>query len=114
MKRGHKPKFEVSPKIAAIHRLTDDGASSNATIRKRIALIAAERNLDPSETQALMKGRWLKLYHLGQFAEKHHLRLDWLISGNLKAHPRGPVGTLHEAPTPNGQKAEPPASLIGV
>jgi hypothetical protein len=57
MKRGRKPKPELSPELAAISRLSKDGASSNAAIRKRIALIAAERNLDPSETRALMTGR---------------------------------------------------------
>jgi hypothetical protein len=91
MKRGSKPKPELSPKIAAIRRLTDDGASSNATIRKRIALIAAERKLDPLETKALMKRRWLTTYHLCQFAKKHHLSASWLIHGELKAHPRGTV-----------------------
>jgi hypothetical protein len=44
MKRGNKTKPEVSPAVAAISRLTKDGASSNATIRKRIAFVAAERN----------------------------------------------------------------------
>ena len=84
MKRGRKPKPELSPKIAAIHRLTKDGASSNATIRRRIALIAAERKLDASETKALMKGRWLTTFHLCQFAEKHSLSVSWLIHGDLK------------------------------
>jgi hypothetical protein len=83
MKR--KPKPELSPGLAAYHRLTNDGASSNATIRRRIALVAAERNLNPSETKALMKGRRISLFLLGQFAKKHHLHLDWLISGDLKA-----------------------------
>ena len=86
MKRGRKPK--LSPELAACDRLANDGAGSNATIRKRIALIAAERKLDPSETEALMKGRWLRTFHLRQFAEKHNLRADWLICGDLKAHPR--------------------------
>jgi hypothetical protein len=84
MKRGRKPKPEVSPELAACDRLTDDGASSNATIRKRIALIAAERKLDPSETMAMMKGRWLRTFDLRQFAKKHHLSVDWLIFGDLK------------------------------
>jgi hypothetical protein len=95
MKRGRKPKPELSPKIAAIHRLTADGASSNATIRKRIALIAAERNLDPSKTKALMKGRWLRLRHLCQFAEKHNLSPHWLVSGDLRSHPRGTAPRPH-------------------
>ena len=95
MKRGRKPKPELSPKIAAIHRLTADGASSNATIRKWIALIAAERNLDPSKTKALMKGRWLRLRHLCQFAEKHNLSPHWLVSGDLRSHPRGTAPRPH-------------------
>jgi len=91
MKRGRKPKPELSPKIAAIHRLTADGASSNATIRKRIALIVAERNLDPPK--ALMKGRWLRLRHPCQFAEKHNPH--WLVSGDLRSHPRGTAPRPH-------------------
>ena len=84
MKRGRKPKPELSPKIAAIHRLNEDGATTNAAIRRRIALIAAERKLDASETKALMKGRWLTTFHLCQFAKKHSLSVDWLIFGELK------------------------------
>ena len=71
--------------------MNEDGATTNAAIRRRIALIAAERKLDPSETEALMKGRWLRTFHLRQFAKKHNLRADWLICGELKAHPRGAV-----------------------
>ena len=56
MKR--KPKPELSAELVALGRLIDDGASSNAAVRRRIALIAAERKLHPSETAALMKGRW--------------------------------------------------------
>src|SRR5882757_7127049 len=84
MKRGRKPKPEVSPELAAMERLVDDGASSNASIRKRVALIAAERKLDPSETMAMMKGRWLRTFDLCQFAKKYHLSADWLIFGDLK------------------------------
>ena len=85
MKRGSNPKPELSPEIAAIERLTENGASSNAAVRKRIVLIAAERKLDPSETEALMKGRWLRTFHLCQFAKKHHLSVDWLISAGTVA-----------------------------
>src|ERR1700686_4117453 len=122
MKRGRKPKPELSPEIAACDRLTEDGASSKAAIRKRIALIAAERKLDPSETEELMKGRWLRTFHLRQFAKKHHLSVDWLIFGDLKgllrtvAVPPDPnpdrvccnpaMGARHEAPAPIDQKAQ--------
>jgi hypothetical protein len=95
MKRGRKTKPEVSPELAAIERLVDDGASSNATIRKRIALIAAERKLDPSETMAMMKGRWLRTFDLWQFAKKYHLSADWLIFGDLK----GLLRTVRGCPT---------------
>jgi hypothetical protein len=84
MKRGRKPNPELAPKIAAIHRLNEDGATTNAAIRRRIALIAAERKLDASETKALMEGRWLTTYHLCQLAKKHHLSVSWLIHGDLK------------------------------
>ena len=53
--------------------------------RRRIALIAAERNLDASETNAR---RWLTISHLGQFAVKHHVGVDGLISGDLKGRLR--------------------------
>jgi hypothetical protein len=95
MKRGRKPKPELSPKIAAIHRLNEDGATTNAAIRRRIALIAAERKLDASETKALMKGRWLTTYHLCQFAKKHHLSASWLIHGDL----RGLLDTVRGCPS---------------
>jgi hypothetical protein len=84
MKRDPKPKPELSPKIVALNRLSKDGASSDAATRRRIAVIAVERNLNPSETKALMKGRRISLFLLGQFAEKHHLSVDWLIGGDLK------------------------------
>jgi hypothetical protein len=95
MKRGCKPKPEVSPEIAAMERLVDDGSCSNAAIRKRIALIAAERKLDPSETMAMMKGRWLRTFDLCQFAKKYHLGADWLIFGDLK----GLLRTVRGCPT---------------
>ena len=45
MKRGRKPNPELSPEMDAHDRLTKDGASSNGAVRRRIALIAAERKL---------------------------------------------------------------------
>jgi hypothetical protein len=107
MKRGRKPKPEVSPEIAACQRLTDDGSCSNAAIRKRIALIAAERKLDASETKALMKGRWLTTFHLCQFAKKHHLSVSWLIHGDLK----GLLDTVRGCPSrpePRPRALQPP------
>jgi hypothetical protein len=31
-----------------------------------------------------MKGRWLRTFHLRQFAKKYHVSVDWLIDGDLK------------------------------
>jgi hypothetical protein len=53
-------------KRKAHQRLNKDGASSNAMVRRRIALIAAERKLEPLETAALMKGRYIPLRPLGR------------------------------------------------
>jgi hypothetical protein len=100
MKRTRKPKPELSPAIAALKRLNKDGACSNAAVRQRIALIAAERQLPPSETATLTKGRNIPLMPLGQFAEKHHLSVDWLIGDDLKAHPRGSPSRHMAKPRP--------------
>jgi hypothetical protein len=73
MKRGSKPKPEVSPEIAAISRLTNDGASSNAAIRKRIAFIAADRKLGVSLIAPICVPIWGEGgQHLGpKFGPKH-------------------------------------------
>jgi hypothetical protein len=88
MKRGRIPKPELSPQMAGLSRLSKDGACSTATVRRRVALIAAERKLDDSETKVLMKGRWLTVRHIGEFAEKHHVSVDWLLGGDLKGRLR--------------------------
>jgi hypothetical protein len=62
-------------------RLTEDGASSIAAIRRRIQVIALERRLQPSE---IAKALTCRTYELGQFAERHRLSLDWPIGGDLK------------------------------
>ena len=89
MKRTRKPipKFSDAG-LAAIGRLNADGASTNAAIRRRIALIAAERKLDPAEIKSLMKGRWLPPEDLCQFVKRHRLSFDWLLGGDLKGRLR--------------------------
>jgi hypothetical protein len=84
MKRTRNPQPELSAELVHIERLNAAGASSKAAIRQRIALIAAERNLDPSEISTLMKGRWLPTFDLCQFAKRHRLSFDWLLGGDLK------------------------------
>lgn len=88
MKRGRKPNPVRSGEITALERLHKDGADSTAAVRRRIALIAAERNLDPSETNAVLKGRWLTVYHLKEFVDKHRVSVDWLLCGDLKGRLR--------------------------
>jgi hypothetical protein len=66
-------------------RLRKAGASGNVAIRQRIALVAAERKLDPSETKALMTGRRIPMQPLSQFLKKHNLSYDWVLAGDLKA-----------------------------
>jgi hypothetical protein len=88
MKRTRKPQPELPAELVALGRLNAAGASSKAAIRQRIALIAAERKLDPSEINSLMKGRWLPTFDLCQFAKKHRLSFDWLLGGDLKGRLR--------------------------
>jgi hypothetical protein len=84
VKRVRKPEPELDPASAAIRRLNKAGASSDTAVRRRIALIAAERKLNPSETKPLMSGRSIPLHPLGQFRKKHNLSLDWLLAGDRK------------------------------
>ena len=87
MKRVRNPRSEPSPDMAAFDRLYQDGAHSVAAVRRRVALFAAERQLDAAETKALLKGR-LTVRHIGPFIEKYHLSADWLLAGDLKGRLR--------------------------
>jgi hypothetical protein len=84
MKRRRIAKPELSPDVAAMDRLRKAGASGNAAIRQRVALVAAERNLNPSETKALLTGRRIPMQPLSQFCKKHNLSYDWVLAGDLK------------------------------
>jgi hypothetical protein len=55
--------------MAAYDRLEKDGAYSTTTVRRRVALIAAEIKLGDLETKVLLKGRWLTAGHIREFAE---------------------------------------------
>jgi hypothetical protein len=103
MKGGRKPKSELSPDMGAYVRLREDGAYSTAAVRRRIALIAAERKLADSETRALLKGRRLTVFQIGEFVEKHHVSVGWLLGGDLKERlrmARNEVVSLNEPPPP--------------
>jgi len=74
--------------MRAYDRLRKEGAYSTIAVRRRVAFFAAERNLDPSETNALLKGRRLTVGDIGAFSEKHPISLDWLLGGCLQGRLR--------------------------
>jgi hypothetical protein len=65
----------------AYGRLIDDGASTNAAMRRRIQAIAYERRLPPEE---IAKALTCRTFDVVQFAKRHRVNCDWLIFGDLK------------------------------
>jgi hypothetical protein len=69
--------------IRARNRLRNDGCSSDDAFRRRVLLLAAERNLPPAEYAKLMHKRVLTTPMLA-FCKKHDVSFDWLMCGDLK------------------------------
>jgi hypothetical protein len=69
--------------IRARNRLRRDGCSSNDAFRRRVLLLAAERNLPPAEYAKLMRKR-CPMKPIAAFCKKHDVSLDWLMDGDLK------------------------------
>jgi hypothetical protein len=69
--------------IRARGRLRKDGCSSDAAMRRRVLLLAAERNLPPAEYAKLLHKRVL-FPNITRFCKKHDVSLDWLMDGDLK------------------------------
>jgi hypothetical protein len=67
----------------ARQRLVKDGCQTNAAMRRRVLLLAAERNLPPAEYAKLMHKRVLTGPLLA-FCKKHNVSIDWLMCGDLK------------------------------
>ncbi len=67
----------MTPDLTAYDRLRKDGAYSTEAVRRRIALIAAERMLDPRQTRRLMTCRRLTVGDLGKFGKRHRLSFGW-------------------------------------
>ena len=111
MKQSRNPRSELSPDMAAFDRLYQDGAHSVAAVRRRVALFAAERQLDAAETKALLKGR-LTVRHIGPFIEKYHLSADWLLAGDLKGRLRMARKDLAPVHKPSMRLAEPEPPAI--
>jgi hypothetical protein len=69
--------------IRARNRLRRDGCSSADAFRRRVLVLAAERNFPPAEYAKLMhKGSSMK--PILEFCRKHDVSLDWLMDGDLK------------------------------
>ena len=69
--------------VIARGRLRKDGCSSGAAMRRRVLLLAAERNLPPTEYAKLFHKRVITGSIL-DFCKKHDVSLDWLMYGDLK------------------------------
>lgn len=69
--------------VIAQGRLRKDGCSSDAAMRRRVLLLAAERNLPPAEYAKLFHKRVITGSIL-DFCKKHDVSLDWLMYGDLK------------------------------
>jgi len=69
--------------IRARNRLRRDGCSSNDAFRRRVLLLAAERDFPPTEYAKLMHKRVL-MKPISAFCKKHDVSLDWLMDGDLK------------------------------
>jgi hypothetical protein len=70
-------------RIAAIDRLTRDGASSTAALQRRVMVLAHERNLAPADYAKLMHKSVLT-GHMLAFCKNHEVSVDWLMRGDLK------------------------------
>ena len=69
--------------VKAMARLVRDGCHTNAALRRRVLLLAAERNLPPAEYAKLLHKRVITGSIL-DFCKKHEVSLDWLMHGDLK------------------------------
>jgi hypothetical protein len=69
--------------VKARARLVRDGCHTDAAMRRRLLLLAAERNLPPADYAKLMHKR-IMMKSIHEFCRKHDVSLDWLMDGDLK------------------------------
>jgi hypothetical protein len=69
--------------IRARNRLRKDGCSTKEAFRRRMLLLAAERNLPPAEYTKLFR-KCVSMKPLSDFCKKHDVSLDWIMDGDLK------------------------------
>jgi hypothetical protein len=69
--------------VRARERLVKEGCQTDAAMRRRVLLLAAERNLPSAEYAKLMHKR-IMMRSIHEFCEKHDVSMDWLMDGDLK------------------------------
>ncbi len=92
--------------VRARQRLVRDGCRTDAAMRRRVLLLAAERNLPPAEYAKLMHKRVITGSILA-FCKKHDVSLDWLMDGSLQGLKR-----MKYVPKPAPKKAPSAAELL--
>jgi hypothetical protein len=86
--RNARLKGSEGPKAAARARLEIDGCNSDDAVRRRIEWFAHKHKLPPTEIDKAMTCR---VDHIGAFAERDEISLDWLLVGDLKGSRRMPM-----------------------
>ena len=90
--------------IRARNRLRQDGCSSDDAFRKRVLLLAAERNFPPAEYAKLLRKR-VPMGPSTAFCKKHDVSMDWLMDGDQKGLQRMKAWKK-AGMTPDEQRAE--------
>ena len=90
--------------IRARNRLRNEGCSSDDAFRKRVLLLAAERNFPPAEYAKLLHKR-CPMKPITDFCKKHDVSLDWLMDGSLQGLQRMKQWKK-QGMTPDEQRAE--------
>jgi hypothetical protein len=90
--------------VRARQRLRRDGCSSDTAFRRRVLVLAAERNLPPAEYAKLLHKR-VPMKPITAFCKKHDVSLDWLMDGDLKGLQRMKAWKK-AGMTPDEQRAE--------
>ena len=76
------------PRAAARARLELDGCNGDEAVRRRIFWFAHERKLPLTEIE---KALTCRIHHMGGFAVRHKVSLDWLLIGDLQGLRRMPM-----------------------
>jgi hypothetical protein len=83
-RRRNAGRRDAARRKTARGRLSVDGATSAAAVRRRIRAIAYEWQLPPDDVAKALKSGNRATEEMFDFAERYHVSLDWLIWGDLK------------------------------